>query len=286
MSFLEKDLAGREYAIRKFCSLKDASCDVLLEMIDDHDKGIRIGSLIGLGDIGSAIAAKSLIVAIEKTSGELKEVAIRQIFKIKDIAAVPDLINILDDSPVDSLTFEAALTALTENLSSLHVWENEGKIKEYINIPSAKFKVKIQSILADKDGRRKAGVELIIKNCLTLRGSDLALKYNLTKKLCKLTVEELLICIGNENLIVVHIAFKLLCSNGQAKSAIEGILQSLQSGRVLGEKIKFSNADYKKMKPVFVNIIKSNDEDYLRIALSFLQKHPVPEMEETILQAT
>ncbi|WP_315814059.1 hypothetical protein [Paraflavitalea speifideaquila] len=44
-------VSARASAILQISKLKDASCDVLLEMIDDNDKGIRLECLSGLGKL-------------------------------------------------------------------------------------------------------------------------------------------------------------------------------------------------------------------------------------------
>jgi len=135
-------ISNRVKLIHRLSKLNDASCEVILELIDDPDKEVRKACILGLGKIGSAIAATALLKAEKRTSGELNYLILEQIKLIRDIGALPILFNILNTEPVDSRLFNAALYAINKDPAILMDWANQEKIQEYLDLPNADLKLK------------------------------------------------------------------------------------------------------------------------------------------------
>jgi HEAT repeat protein len=284
LPLLEKAaVADRASAIMQISKLKDASCDVLLEMIDDNDKGIRLECLTGLGEIGTVTAAKSLLEAIKKTSGELNELAIEKLKDIRDIAATPLLLQALDNYPVDSAVFNASLVALADNLKRLSAWQNEAKMKEYVMMPAAKYADKVKLVLENRASpEEKTRVEMILERLKGMKDMKLHKMHFLVHDLYNFTNLELKESMaGHEGM--VRIVFPLLCKRDPVL-AVEGLLDSRWSFRKYKNLIKLRGGDLRKTKEVIRRIIETNDQHYLPRALAFWEEYPDKQSESIILQ--
>jgi hypothetical protein len=125
------DDAVRLQAVRKLLGLNDASCDILLELIDDHSAEIRYSCIEGLGKIGNLKSANGLTRIMKATIGTLQSHAATALGETKDIGAVKVLIGVCENYPADSYEFASAMKALFR-LQRLSAWENTAKIQTYL----------------------------------------------------------------------------------------------------------------------------------------------------------
>ncbi len=113
--------AQRLALTEELVKLKDASCDILLELIEDNDKQVRLSCIKGLGKIGSTIAAQTLIAIIKSTGTGIQEKAIEALAEVKDIGSVPLMIDILNTNDNTSVMYHSAIRALSR-MNKLDAW--------------------------------------------------------------------------------------------------------------------------------------------------------------------
>jgi len=118
--------------VKEMANFNDASCDVLLELFDDPNVDVRRECASALGKIGTLYAAKTLLAAERKTSGGLHAYILSELRDIWDVEAVPLLISILNQEPVESELFLVCIIALVTHGHLSH-WNNIEKIKEYLS---------------------------------------------------------------------------------------------------------------------------------------------------------
>ncbi|MES2276016.1 MAG: HEAT repeat domain-containing protein [Bacteroidota bacterium] len=114
--------------VRELLTLNDASCDVLLELIDDEDPAIRSLCISGLGDIGTKTAAQRLIAILDYTTGDLYNAASAALAEVSDITAVDTLLSVINKYPVVAKPCQHAVMALIR-LHSLPLWKDTTKMR-------------------------------------------------------------------------------------------------------------------------------------------------------------
>lgn len=126
-----EDRKERRSVVELLLAFNDASCDVLLELINDDDAGVRHLCVSGLETIGTASACRGLAQVLRNTVGKLHAEAAEALKSIHDIAAVPTLVYLMQSYPVESDVFAYAIQALAK-LHRLPSFEDTGKLEQFI----------------------------------------------------------------------------------------------------------------------------------------------------------
>lgn len=121
--------------------LKDASCDVLLELIEDEDKQVRLACIEGLGNIGTSLAAQVLIKIIDTTEKGLSDLALNSLKKIKDFSSIPLLFRFARSHPYGSSNYNAAIYAMA-GMDGLHVLNNASELESLIEDEAIEERIK------------------------------------------------------------------------------------------------------------------------------------------------
>ena len=108
----EKDPKLRTQIAHELSKMKDVSCDVLVELVADENKQVRLACIDGLGKIGTAIAAQTLIDIYQKSGKGIREPLVDAIRKVNDFGAAEILKNFWKESPADKQLREAIVQAL------------------------------------------------------------------------------------------------------------------------------------------------------------------------------
>ena len=123
VSILQTDEAARHALTQRLTTLKDASCDVLLELIEDDDKKVREACISGLGKIGSVVSAQTLLEIIRRTGPGLQAPATKALENIRDFAATPLLVAAVRNEKTPRSVRISAVVALAE-MDQLEALEN------------------------------------------------------------------------------------------------------------------------------------------------------------------
>ena len=165
------DQVQREQMTRELSKLRDASCDVLLELVNDDDKNIRLACVAGLGQIGSAIAAQTLIKIIHTTGQGLRLPAIQALREIKDVGAIPILLRSIQSiRKNETIATQSAIVAALSKMDRMDAIEDRKEIigniryagrkiaavKALIRLKYFKEPILISVISDDKDVRSAA----------------------------------------------------------------------------------------------------------------------------------
>jgi len=134
--------------IKEMLRTKDASCDVLLELISDDNKKIRMLCIKGLGENGSALAGKKLLSIINETFGDLQDYAINQLEKIKDVAAVPMFVETVNTHDKNSSVAGAAFLALYK-LKSLDKLKGISELYKMLDSNNQKIRYSAAKVLLE-----------------------------------------------------------------------------------------------------------------------------------------
>ncbi|CAN5818068.1 hypothetical protein BH10BAC2_BH10BAC2_26840 [soil metagenome] len=113
---------------RQLLVFNDASCDILLELVNDNDPTIRHICITGLKEIGSNATAKGLVQILTKTTGDLYYNAACALRSVKDKAAVPTLLYVINNYPIQTSPYENAVVGLIK-LSSLQAWSDTEQMR-------------------------------------------------------------------------------------------------------------------------------------------------------------
>ena len=290
----EASAADRLNTIKEMCLLKDASCDVLLEMIDDHDKDVRMKCINGLGEIGSAIAAKALIEVIKKTSGDLNKSAVAMLHKVKDIAAVPTLVNVLNSYPIESPVFQAALDCIAGQLDQLAAWDNGEKMKECLNHPMRNLHHKIRFALLKMESKDISAIEYISR-LFSFEIDSKILEKELDAVLSNMSDIDLEKLLSSPIRLVVKGAYKKL-SKKNLQTAVYAFLKGRLEYRNNGEtkerrgnwrssyRAVLTKRDIREITPFLKKIITDNDPIYTEAALLFVYQYGVNRIEQSVLK--
>jgi HEAT repeat protein/energy-coupling factor transporter ATP-binding protein EcfA2 len=143
--------------------LKDASCDVLLELVEDQDKQVRITCIEGLGDIGTSLSAQVLIKIINTTEKGLSDIALESLKMIRDYSSIPILFRFAKSNPIGSKEYNAAIYALAK-MDELEVLNNVFELKSLINNKSVDEFIKRSAFLAIINLQPNSACSLLSEN--------------------------------------------------------------------------------------------------------------------------
>ncbi|NQZ06879.1 MAG: HEAT repeat domain-containing protein [Algicola sp.] len=131
---------NRNAAAAQLVSLGDASCDVLLELINDNDPAIRRTCIAGLGKIGSAMAAQTLLNIIRTTGSGLRESAYNALHDVKDVAAIPLILRTLEQAQTDNdLPLCKSLFTALRNMDKLEVIDDIDGLRKQLGDTSLSY---------------------------------------------------------------------------------------------------------------------------------------------------
>ena len=144
--------------VEELARLKDASCDILLDLIEDEEKSVRKACVDALGKTGSKTAVDTLLHIIVNTGADLRSYAVKALENIDDIACLNQFMDILKNKrhPKDvrnALCVSIACMGQLDILLKLEPSECMGYLKYIVmRDPDKTIKKKAQLLLNQLKG--------------------------------------------------------------------------------------------------------------------------------------
>ena len=265
---------------KELVGVKDASCDVLLELSDDRDKSVRLACIEGLGDIGTSIAAQTLLSIIQDTTGHIQEKAILALSEVKDIAALGLMQNIIQSSSIEDPVCIAAISSITrmqkvESLESSGVMDTLRGDKKILN---SKYFTADQSlvisamvrVLLEKDVLTNADTHYYSEKYLSYLG-DSGVKDLITKKISyKQLVHE--ITHGTEEEKVHAWRLISILYGGKMDTVARGVLSRKDPVLRDSAVVALGHSEKKRHRKIIKRQLDSQESENILVALDALMR--------------